>query len=522
MKENVLMIILLLPITAFLIAGVLVLKGKISKEIISFTRYITYSGIVISIISGAWLFTNGTTLSPSLSFQELGISFRLDTLSLVMYTMIALIGLVVIRFSYNYLEGDENHYKFIGRLSITIAFVQILVLSENLFIFFTAWVGTGLSLNKLLLFYPQRKNANLGAKKKLLVSRLGDLSLLLAFVLIYLEFGTGNLSLIFQKATLLESGSGSIALELAVILLVLSAALKSAQLPFHGWLLEVMEAPTPVSALLHAGLINAGPFLMIRCSYLIESVYYAPILLFTVGAITALYGSMVFSTQPTVKTALAYSSVGHMGFSLMTCGLGLYSAGLLHLVAHSFYKAHAFLSSGSLVETVQTSQKYGFTRKGNVLKIVLGFLIASGIYVGVAQLWGITINTEYQLLIIGGIIYAGSITLFVNALDSTSSFLSIIKSFGTALLVLNMFFGLEALTSFYIGAVVPALSTPSSIIIILSGATLALCFLTVLVQTILPILTLKSSHKNFGVHLRNGFYINVVLNKMLKSLDHKN
>lgn len=519
MKEMLLIIILLLPTTAFIIAGLLGSLKLNSKSVIPLTRITSYVGIAISLIGIYWVLDFGNVLSPQLTMADLGVSFRLDTLSVIMYLMVSIIGLVVLRFSYNYLEGDENHTKFIGWLSLTIALVQVLVISGNLFLFFAAWVGTSLALNKLLLFYPNRRNAKLGAQKKNIVARLGDISLLIAFTLIYVELETGDLETIFSLATTLESGS--LLLELSIVFLVLCAAFKSAQLPLHGWLLEVMEAPTPVSALLHAGLLNAGPFLMIRFSYVLDAVYFAPILLFTIGAITALYGAIVFTTQPTIKTSLAYSSVGHMGFTLMTCGLGLYSAALLHLVSHSFYKAHAFLSSGSLIDKVRTHQKYGFERKGNVLKIILAFITALGLYGVIANTWGITLETEFQLLIIGGVIYSGSATLLVNSFDSTSSFKSIVKVLGISVLVVNMFFALEGLMSFYIGDTIPEISQPSLLLMIISGGMLILFFLTILLQSIFPMMNLKMSYRNFGIHVRNGFYLNVFMNKLVRSLDHK-
>lgn len=520
MKEYILITTLLTPIVAFLIAGALSIKGSIRKQVIKLTSYISYSSIIASVIATYWLTTKGNFQTSTLGINELGLSFKLDPLSLIMFSMISIIGLIVIKFSYNYLQGDQNHFKFIGQLSITIASVQILVLSGNLLLFFLAWVATSVSLNKLLLFYNTRKHAALAAKKKFLVTRLADASLLIAFMLIYLEFETGDLNLIFTK--IIEIQSASPLIETALLFLVFCAAFKSAQLPFHGWLLEVMEAPTPVSALLHAGILNAGPFLMIRFSYLLEVGYYAPILLLTIGAITAIYGAIVFTTQPTIKTALAYSSVGHMGFTLMTCGLGLYSAALLHLVSHSFYKAHSFLSSGSLIEKVKTNQNYNFKRTGNIGKIGIGLIIATASYLTVAKLWGVSINTEAQLLVIGGIIYLGTITLFVNSIDSTSSHLSTARVFITAIIVLNVFFGLEGLMSVYLGTVIPEIGTPNNATLLISLLTLLAFSIVILIQNFSPLFKSKNAYRNLGIHMRNGFYLNVVLNRIMKSLQHKN
>jgi NAD(P)H-quinone oxidoreductase subunit 5 len=140
-------------------------------------------------------------------------------------------------------------------------------------------------------------------------------------------------------------------LHLATVLLAVGVLLKSAQLPFHGWILEVMEAPTPVSALLHAGIVNIGGFVMIRLGPLMARATIAQDLLLTVGLITAILASIVMTTRASVKVVLAWSTIAQMGFMLVQCGLGAYHLALLHLLAHSIYKAHAFLSTGSVVET---------------------------------------------------------------------------------------------------------------------------------------------------------------------------
>jgi NAD(P)H-quinone oxidoreductase subunit 5 len=139
-------------------------------------------------------------------------------------------------------------------------------------------------------------------------------------------------------------------LQVAAVLLVLAVALKSAQLPFHGWLIQVMEAPTPVSALLHAGVVNIGGFVLIRLAPLMARAPAAQTLLVMIGTTTAVVAPLVMTTRVSVKVALAWSTCGQMGLMLVECGLGAWSLALLHLVAHSLYKAHAFLSAGSAVD----------------------------------------------------------------------------------------------------------------------------------------------------------------------------
>src|SRR5262249_55706852 len=146
-------------------------------------------------------------------------------------------------------------------------------------------------------------------------------------------------------------GDLSPGLHLATALLVVGVLLKSAQIPFHGWMQQVMEAPTPVSALLHAGIVNIGGFVMIRLAPLMAHAHLAQGMLVTVGLITAFIASLVMTTRVSVKQILAWSTISQMGFMLLQCGLGIWQLALLHLLAHSCYKAHSFLSSGGAVET---------------------------------------------------------------------------------------------------------------------------------------------------------------------------
>ena len=311
----------------------------------------SWFGVLVAAVAGLVVAVDGVTTSTTLGWNGLGISLRLDPLSAVMFAMISLLAVVIVRYSATYLDGDERQGVFLGRLAATIAAVEVLVLSGNLAVLVLAWILTSLALHELLVFYRDRPRAVLAAHKKFLVARIGDVFLIVAAVLLYREFGTGDLGEIFSGVGQAVNGGWALgAVSVAALCLAVAALLKSAQFPTHGWLVEVMETPTPVSALLHAGILNAGPFLAIRMAFVLDAARPATLMLLVVGGFTAIFASVVLLSQPSVKVALAYSSAAHMGFMLMVCGMGLYPAALLHLVAHSFYKAHAFLSSGSVVD----------------------------------------------------------------------------------------------------------------------------------------------------------------------------
>lgn len=449
-------------------------------------------------------------------YKNLGLSLRLDPLSLGMYSMIGIVGFIVLRFSKNYLDGDSEHATYLKRLAFTIAMVQIFVISGNLFILYIAWVATSLGLQKLLLLYPDRKKAQIAAKKKFIIARLSDISLLTALVLLYLNVGTGNIT---EIIAIISSGNISdslISFEWVALFLLLSACLKSVQIPFHGWLMEVMEAPTPISALLHAGLLNAGPFLIIRFAYVMDITTIVPIALIGIGGASALYGAITSSLQPSIKTKLAYSSIGHMGFSLMLSGFGVYSASLLHLVAHSFYKAYAFLSSGSIVERVQNNSVYQFERSRNFLKAILGVIVAGVLFTGILYLWNPKILEEQQLLIISGMIFLGILALQVNTFDSSTNWISkTILTFGAVILV-NSFFFFEGGASLYLGDTIPALK-PISAGVFWIGILFLILFGTIVAGQVLMInATTNQFLRKMEIHFRNGLYLNEYTNRLLK------
>ena len=242
----------------------------------------------------------------------------------------------------------------------------------------------------------------------------------------------------------------------------------------------------------------------------------APIFLFILAGITALYGSLIFSTQPTIKNSLAYSSIAHMGFSLMVCGLGIYSAALLHLVAHSFYKAHAFLSSGSIIDRVRTKNAANFIRKGSVSRMFLGMLTALLIFVSISWLFGFHKNHEFQLWIIGGVIFIGIVNLLINAFDSNNSSQSIFRIVGSAVSVLVSFFSLEYIVRITLESQLPLVTEPSSLMKYISLGMLCLFYILALAFSFST-----SNNKLFRglkVHLRNGFYLNVLFNRLVGSL----
>jgi NAD(P)H-quinone oxidoreductase subunit 5 len=269
-------------------------------------------------------------------------------------TLIGFLGWIIGDYSRRYLRGEPGQSRFAIAFLATLAAVTTVVGSMNLAVTIGAWAASSVGLHHLLTFYRDRPAAIIAAHKKFLASRLADIFLVIAATLLYREWGTLDFSMITAQAhaaaTLPWMASA------AAVLIAAAVLLKCAQLPLHGWLIQVMEAPTPVSALLHAGIVNLGGYVLIQLAPLISASPPAQTLLVVVGSLTAAVAGLVTLTRITIKVRLAWSTCSQMGFMVMECGLGLYDLALLHLLAHALYKAHAFLSAGEAVREGLTRQ----------------------------------------------------------------------------------------------------------------------------------------------------------------------
>lgn len=508
--EKTTIITALIPI----VLGSIIFGMKKISGIYRLGRLVLATAVISSITTliGLLFRTNAETLL--LNLDSLGVSFRLDTLSTTMFLMVSIIGFVVVKFSKNYLDGEPGQLLFFRRLMLTVALVQLLVISNSLITLFVTWVATSLSLQTLINHYKERKETQLAVRKKFIVARISDFALLVAMVLIYFEFDSSNFEVIFSQLKNTGLSDYSIKLELAGLFLAIAAIIKSVQIPFHGWLLDVMEAPTPVSALLHAGLLNAGPFLIIRFAYLLDMTTIGSIVIVIIGGASALYGTLVFPTQPSIKTSLAYSSIGHMGFSLMLCGMGLYAASLLHLIAHSFYKAHSFLSSGSAIDNYRLNLLNGGQHlKGSLWTILTGVLLTGIIFSGIVYLWGEQLN--FQLTMLGVIIVLGVASYNHTSFTLKKGSINLIyKSVGISAAVLCSFFLLESAVAGLISAQIPSVSDPALPIRILAILIVGLAGITLLTPIVMGNFENNMTHK-WKVYKRNGFYIHLLFDRVL-------
>ncbi|HUQ05390.1 MAG TPA: NADH-quinone oxidoreductase subunit L [Kofleriaceae bacterium] len=278
---------------------------------------------------------------------------QLDIVSSAMFVLVSTLALVVVRYSRSYLAGQRGLDRYARNLLLTVTSVTVLVTSNHLAVLVVAWFATDVGLHQLLTFYRTRRQAIIVAHKKFLLSRLADACFVASIVMIGLEVGSLQIDVLNDYAR--ASGEHTPTLQLATVLLVFGVLLKSAQIPFHGWITQVMEAPTPVSALLHAGVVNIGGFVMIRMAPFMDQATLAQSILVGVGLFTTIVASLVMTTRVAIKVVLAWSTIGQMGFMLVQCGLGAWHLALMHLLAHSLYKAHTFLSAGSVVQQWRAS-----------------------------------------------------------------------------------------------------------------------------------------------------------------------
>ncbi len=278
----------------------------------------------------------------------------IDRLSSVMFVLISLVSLIIYVFGMKYMREEVGYGRFNIFLSLTTFMLFCLVSSSNLITLFIFWQLSGLMLYLLAHQYTHTPTMN-GAFKTFIILRLGDLVFLGGIVLAYQTYGTLNIAEIFAQADAVNKsiplwmGTAIDANTAIALLLFVGAMSKSAQFPLHIWVQDALYAPTPMHALLHAGIINAGGFLINRLAPLYGQSPVALHIIFAIGLITTIVGSSMMLTQNNIKKTLGFSTIGQMGFMIMECGLGAFALAVFHLIAHGLFKATIFLYCGNVI-----------------------------------------------------------------------------------------------------------------------------------------------------------------------------
>ena len=313
-------------------------------------------------------------------------SVRLDPLGATLAALVGTVTLAVTVFSLGYMGEEKRQARYFAYLGLFSGAMLLLVWSGSLLLLYLAWEGVGLASFLLIGFYWERPAAGPAASKAFLVTRIGDVGLLLAILALFFQTGSFDIATNLQAVTRGQIGGTS--LTLIALLLFMGAAGKSAQVPFQVWLPDAMAGPTPVSALIHsATMVAAGVYLVARMLPLILASGVAAGVIVTIGLVSTLMASAAALAQPELKQVLAYSTISQLGEMLVGLGLGGLAAGTFHLVMQGLFKASLFLAAGVLAHALGTGGPFEFARYGGVGKYLprtrFGFAVAALALAGV-------------------------------------------------------------------------------------------------------------------------------------------
>jgi NADH-quinone oxidoreductase subunit L len=281
---------------------------------------------------------------------EVGFDLMADRLSILFVLLITGVGSLIHLYSVGYMEHDARRRRFFGHLNLFVAAMLLLVLGGNYLLLFIGWEGVGLASYLLIGFWQHKHSAALAARKAFVMNRVGDMGLVLAMFLLVVH--VGGVDFIGEAAI---DGVSETTLTLIGLALLLGACGKSAQVPLQAWLLDAMEGPTPVSALIHAAtMVTAGVYLIVRSGAVFEAAPIAQTAVVVVAVVTLLWGAILGCAKDDIKKALAGSTMSQIGYMMLGAGLG--PAGMafaiFHLVTHGFFKANMFLGAGSVMHAM--------------------------------------------------------------------------------------------------------------------------------------------------------------------------
>lgn len=317
------------------------------------------------------------------SFQ-VSFALQLDQLSIVFVLLITLVGSLIFIYSLGYMAHDPDRRKFFAYLNLFVAAMLLLVLANNYLLLYVGWEGVGLASYLLIGFWQRKPTAAAAAKKAFVINRVGDVGLSVAIMLIFITFGSVTFQDIFGQVG--EASEGT--LTAIGLLLLLAAAGKSAQFPLQAWLLDAMEGPTPVSALIHAAtMVTAGVYLIARSNAIYNAATWAATAVVVVGLITIFMGAIIGSAKDDIKKSLAGSTMSQIGYMVFAAGLGPigYVFAIFHLLTHGVFKAGLFLGAGSVMHGMNDGvnmRRYGALKGVMVVTFITfmaGYLAIIGI-----------------------------------------------------------------------------------------------------------------------------------------------
>ena len=315
---------------------------------------------------------------------KVDVALQLDQLSMAFVLLITGVGLLIHVYAVGYMKGDDGRRRFFGYLNLFVAAMLLLVLADSYVLLYVGWEGVGLASYLLIGYYQTRDTAGPAAKKAFVVNRVGDIGMSVAIMLMFAAFGTVTFQGVFEAAP----GASSAMVNGIGFMLLLAACGKSAQFPLQSWLLDAMEGPTPVSALIHAAtMVTAGVYLIARSNPIFDLAPTAQMAVIIVGLITLLAGGIIASAKDDIKKALAGSTMSAIGYMMLAVGLGPtgYVFAIAFLLAHGFFKAGLFLGAGSVMHGMNDQvnmRRFGGLRSVRAITTAtfgLGYLAIIGI-----------------------------------------------------------------------------------------------------------------------------------------------
>lgn len=338
--------------------------------------------------------------------------FRVDSISAIMIFVVSFVSMLVHFYSIGYMKGDEGFNRYFSFLSGFVFSMMFLVLSDNFLGLFVGWEGVGVCSYLLIGFWYQRQSANFASIEAFISNRIADLGMLLGIFLIFYAFGSLEFEVVFDSI-LHQNGEASTSQKILLwigILLFIGAMGKSAQFPFHTWLANAMEGPTPVSALIHAAtMVTAGVYLLIRANPLYSEILHFGEIIAYLGTFVALFAASMAVVNNDLKRIIAYSTLSQLGYMFVAAGLGAYSIALFHLFTHAFFKSLLFLGAGNVMHACNDElniKKMGSLArplKYTMIFMLVGNLALCGIppfagYFSKDLILEFSFNAEYKIL----------------------------------------------------------------------------------------------------------------------------
>lgn len=336
--------------------------------------------------------------------------FNCDSLAMIMITLVVFISAIVAKFSINYMKGDKKYRSFFISLFLLMTSIVLMVTADHLLIFISAWGLSNLILVRMMIHkstWRAAKESGLLTAKTYLI---GFVSMFIAFILLHITTGEASIKAIIDQK------NNSPLIPVALIFIMIAAMTQSAIWPFHKWLISSLNSPLPVSAIMHAGLVNGGGFLIVRFAPLYLNYPAILNMIFIIGFATAMIGTLWKLIQSDIKRMLACSTMAQMGFMIAQCGLGLFSAAIAHIILHGLFKSYLFLASSGAAQEKRLELHYPPNIKSLLYALICGAL---GSYI-FSLVSGRGILTEDTSFVILSVVFIGATGLGLSVLRNNN------------------------------------------------------------------------------------------------------